>query len=96
MSKFSTKRPFILPRDGYEFRQEVSPTLQATLENKGIITVCADISFDNGKTFHRIGKIFSIEEIGQSRDSIHSIRFDAPDDTLVEAVTRKTGCRYTL
>jgi hypothetical protein len=95
-SRSSNKRAFILPSDGYEYKYEMDSTLRTTLEEKGTIAICVEHSLDNGKTIEKIGKIFAIEEAQKYGDTYYSIKFDAPDDALVEAITKATACRYVL
>jgi hypothetical protein len=91
----SARRTFILPPGGYEYKFDMAD-LRGTLERKGIIALCVTVSFDKGKTSERIGKLFPVEAAQQYSPGYYDIKFDAPDDALINAVTRATDCRYVF
>jgi TIR domain-containing protein len=95
-SKSSSRRTFILPSQGYEYKLEIDPALRTTIDSKGIIAICADVLLDDGKSSEKVGKILRVEEALRHGDTYYTINFDAPDDALVEAITKATGCRYVL
>ena len=95
-SKSSNRRAFILPSDGYEYKYGIDAALQTTIDARGTIAICAEFLLDDGRSPERIGKIFLVEEAQRQGDTYQLIKFDAPDDALVEAVTKATGCRYVL
>jgi hypothetical protein len=91
-------RPFLLPSVGYTHNidQEYTPPLRRVLEEKGIISVCVKISFDSGTRYDRIGAAIPIEDaLKQSNSDSYIVKGGLPDEPMIEALSRKTSCRYT-